>query len=183
VLTPGEFIERGGGRKLGGRALDEHPFIGRTVLPAGVGADISKPSLAQRLANLTEGGLLGLGLDDKVRVTGDVVGIRTYELGHGSIGVVVVGFDFNLVRVNEQLGAEAERFALQGEVDEFNGPVHLDGGWAMRDLIGVELKVEPADGDDFHGARSVESQLNYGECQLDRQHARHNLLAVGSLGT
>lgn len=63
----------------------------------------------------------------------------------------MVGFDFNLVAVNEQLGTEAERFALQREVDEFNGPVHLDGSRAMRDLIGVELKVEPANGDGFHG--------------------------------
>jgi hypothetical protein len=88
------------------------------------------------------------------------------ELGHGSIGVVVVGFDFNLVAADEQLGAQGERFALQREIDEFNGPVHLDGGRAMGDLIGVELEVEPTDGDGFHGARSVESQLNCGNANL-----------------
>ena len=35
---------------------------------------------------------------------------------------MVVGLDFNLVPVREQLGAEAKRFALQCEVDEVKGP-------------------------------------------------------------
>jgi len=36
---------------------------------------------------------------------------------------------------------------LQREVDEFDGPVHLGGSRAMRDLAGIELEVEPADGE------------------------------------
>ena len=35
---------------------------------------------------------------------------------------MVVGLDFNLVPVREQLGAVAKRFASQREVDEFKGP-------------------------------------------------------------
>ena len=86
MLAPGEFIERGGGCKFRGRALDEHPFVGGSVFPTGLGIYIFKPSFAQRPADLAEGGFLGLGLDDKVRLAGDVVGIRANELGHGSIG-------------------------------------------------------------------------------------------------
>jgi hypothetical protein len=65
--------------------------------------------------------------------------------------MMFMGFDFNFVPVHDQLGAEAERFALQGEVNEGNGLIHLFSGRAMRDLAGIKLKIEPADGDGFHG--------------------------------
>ncbi len=52
--------------------------------------------------------------------------------------------------MSEELGAEAEGLPLQGQVDEIDGlpGLLLDG--PSRDLVGVELKVESADGDGFH---------------------------------
>ena len=61
------------------------------------------------------------------------------------------GFDFNFVPVHEELGTEAERFPLEREVDELNGLIHLLRGFAVGDLAGIKLEVEPADSDDFHG--------------------------------
>ena len=86
MLAPGEFIERGVGREFRGRALDEDSLVVRAVLPARVRADVFKPPIAQRLADLATGGFLALGLDDEVCVTRDVVGVGTNELGHDSIG-------------------------------------------------------------------------------------------------
>jgi hypothetical protein len=62
----------------------------------------------------------------------------------------LVGFDFNFIPVDDELRPEAERFALQRQVDEFNGLVHLSGRVAMSDLPGIKLQVEPANGDGFH---------------------------------
>ena len=80
--------------------------------------------------------------------------------------VICVGFNFNFISVHDELGTEAERFTLQGEVNEFNGLIHLSSRSAMRDLAGIKLKVEPADGDAFHvlarvefGARSLRNSL------------------------
>lgn len=63
---------------------------------------------------------------------------------------LVVGFDFNFVTVNDELGAEAERLALQDQVDLFDGLISLLPGRAVGDLIRVELKINATDGDDFH---------------------------------
>lgn len=68
-----------------------------------------------------------------------------------NLGIYLFGFDFNFVPVDDELRPEAEGFALQRQVDEFNGLVHLLGGRAVRDLAGVKLEVEPADSDGFHG--------------------------------
>ena len=61
------------------------------------------------------------------------------------------GLDFNLVAVSEKLSAEAKGFPLQGQVDEFQGLPGLLLGGTCGDLPGVELEVDPADGDGFHG--------------------------------
>jgi hypothetical protein len=57
--------------------------------------------------------------------------------------------DFDFVGVSEELRVETEGFALQGEVDEFEGLPGLLLGGTSRDLVGIELKVEPAEGDGF----------------------------------
>ena len=85
----------------------------------------------------------------------------------GWLGAMALGsgfrrLDFNLVAVREELGAEAEGFALQGEVDEVHGLPGLLLGGTMGDLAGVELKVEPADGDDFHGGVTVTGRQGVG---------------------
>ena len=139
MLTPGQFIERVGGCGLRGWALHEHAFVIAAVLPAWRRADIFKQALTQCLPDFALGDFCITGFDDKILETGDVVGVGTVEQGHDSIGWLVVGFDFNLVAVREQLGTEAERFALQREIDKFDGPVRLGGGRAMRDLVGIEL--------------------------------------------
>jgi len=63
----------------------------------------------------------------------------------------LAALDFDFVRVRVELRAQAEGFALQREVDEFHGLPGLLLGRAVRDLPGVELKVEPAEGDGFYG--------------------------------
>ena len=63
---------------------------------------------------------------------------------------MMFGLDFNFVPVHEELGTEAERFLLQGAVDELHGLIHLLSGTAMRDPAGFKLKVEPMNGDGFH---------------------------------
>ena len=52
--------------------------------------------------------------------------------------------------MDDELGAEAERFALQDQVDEVNRFTCLLLRCAMRDLIRVELDFHTMDGDDFH---------------------------------
>jgi len=47
-----------------------------------------------------------------------------------NLGMEVLGFDFNFIAVNHELRPEAERFALQRQVDEFNGLIRLLGGRA-----------------------------------------------------
>ncbi len=66
-------------------------------------------------------------------------------------GSGIPGLDFNLVAVREELSAKAEGLPLQGQVDEFEGLAGLLFHAAPGYLIGVELKVQPADGDGFHG--------------------------------
>jgi hypothetical protein len=50
-----------------------------------------------------------------------------------------VGFDFNFVPVDDELGTEAERLAFQGQVDVFDGLIRLLFRCAVGDLIRVEL--------------------------------------------
>ena len=66
----------------------------------------------------------------------------------------LAALDFDFVAVREELRTEAEGFALQAEVDDLHGLPGLLLGRAVRDLAGVELEVEPADGDDFHEGRA-----------------------------
>ena len=72
-----------------------------------------------------------------------------FSIGCESVSVFL-RLDFDLVAVSEKLGAESERFALKGEVDEGEGLRGLLLRAAPGDLIGVELKGEPAEGDGFH---------------------------------
>jgi hypothetical protein len=71
-------------------------------------------------------------------------------LGGEDSGSGFPGLDFNLVAVSEELSAEAKGFPLQGQVDEFKGLPGLVLGGTRGDLTGIELKVEPADGDGLH---------------------------------
>ena len=52
--------------------------------------------------------------------------------------------------MNDELSAQAERFPLQGQVDEVHGLTKLLLCLALGDLVGVELQRQPVDGDDFH---------------------------------
>ena len=63
---------------------------------------------------------------------------------------MVLGFDFNFVTMDDELGTETKQFPLQGQVDVFDGLSCLLFHCAMRDLISVELEVNAADGDDFN---------------------------------
>ncbi len=68
--------------------------------------------------------------------------LRFFAADDSVVGLAAL--DFNLVGVRVELGTEAEGFALQDEVDEFEGLSGLLLGGTSRDLAGVELKVEPA---------------------------------------
>lgn len=63
---------------------------------------------------------------------------------------VLAALDFDLVGGRVDLRTKAEGVALQGEVDEVHGLPGLLFGGTVRDLVGVELKVEPVDGDGLH---------------------------------
>ncbi len=63
----------------------------------------------------------------------------------------VGGFDFDFVRVREELRTQTERFALQREVDEVHGLPGLLLGGTVGELAGIDLEVETAEGDGFYG--------------------------------
>jgi hypothetical protein len=42
--------------------------------------------------------------------------------------------------MNDELSAEAKRLSLQDEIDQFYGFTSLTFGFAMRDLVGLELQ-------------------------------------------
>ena len=50
----------------------------------------------------------------------------------------------------DELRAQAERFALQGQIDGFDGLFCLCFRLAVGDLIRVELEINATDGDGFH---------------------------------
>ena len=77
-----ELGERGFGGMLVGHALNKHPVVGRTVLPAGSGIHVGELAFTQRLSDLAQGGAFTAGFHDEVREAGDVVGVGTNELGH-----------------------------------------------------------------------------------------------------
>src|ERR1700683_4544745 len=74
---------------LRGNTLNEHPFIGGAIFPRGRGLDVLEFTLAQCLADLAQGGFLGLCFHDKIRKAGNVMGIRTDEFGHNYPGLKV----------------------------------------------------------------------------------------------
>ena len=59
-----------------------------------------------------------------------------------------VGMDFDLIRVKADLGAQAERLALEAQIDEFDGLNSLLSRLAVGQLVGVELKIELVNSDD-----------------------------------
>ena len=67
---------------FGGFALNKHPFIGWTILPARGGIHVVEPVGFERPADLTEGGPFRPCLDDEVGKAGDVMGIGTDVFRH-----------------------------------------------------------------------------------------------------
>jgi len=122
-----------------GLALNKYPLIGWTILPARGGIHVIEPAGFERPADLAESSPFRPGLDGEVGEAGDVMGIGTDEFRHDQ---------FQFHPGDDELGGQTGRFALQYPVDEFDGLIHLPGG--ISDPFGIELQVNPADGDGFH---------------------------------
>jgi len=79
--------------------------------------------------------------------------LRSFAADSSVLGLAAL--DFNLVGVRVELGTETEGFALQREVDQSDGLIGLLLGGTVRDLVGVELKVQTPDGDGLHAASEL----------------------------
>jgi hypothetical protein len=60
------------------------------------------------------------------------------------------GIRFDFIRVNKQLSTQPKWLPLQDPVDEFHGLTSLLFAVAVRDLVGIKLKVEAVNSDGFH---------------------------------